>query len=99
MALFECAECLKYISDKASSCPHCGCPIAATSGVATQYSPNSNVSDSSSNSGCGGVVAGIGMLCVGGLICLVAIKVFNFIVGLVGGVMALIGLGLMGLVS
>lgn len=26
MALFNCEECSKEISEKASSCPHCGCP-------------------------------------------------------------------------
>lgn len=27
MALIECPECNKEISDKANSCPNCGCPI------------------------------------------------------------------------
>lgn len=27
MSLIECPECKKEISDKASSCPNCGCPI------------------------------------------------------------------------
>jgi len=27
MALINCPECQKEISDKAESCPHCGCPI------------------------------------------------------------------------
>lgn len=27
MALINCPECNKEISDKAQSCPHCGCPI------------------------------------------------------------------------
>lgn len=27
MALIECAECHKEISDKAKRCPHCGCPM------------------------------------------------------------------------
>ena len=27
MALINCLECNKEISDKATSCPHCGCPI------------------------------------------------------------------------
>ena len=26
MALIECPECNKEISDKAPACPHCGCP-------------------------------------------------------------------------
>lgn len=27
MALFECADCRQMISDKAASCPNCGCPV------------------------------------------------------------------------
>jgi DNA-directed RNA polymerase subunit RPC12/RpoP len=27
MALINCAECSKEISDKAEACPHCGCPV------------------------------------------------------------------------
>lgn len=29
MALINCPECGKEISDKASACPHCGCPIVS----------------------------------------------------------------------
>lgn len=29
MALINCLECGKQISDKATVCPHCGCPIAS----------------------------------------------------------------------
>lgn len=29
MALFKCSECGKEISDKAESCPNCGCPVSA----------------------------------------------------------------------
>jgi hypothetical protein len=29
MALIQCPECQKQISDKAAACPHCGCPIIA----------------------------------------------------------------------
>jgi hypothetical protein len=28
LALIKCSECGREISDKASSCPHCGCPVA-----------------------------------------------------------------------
>lgn len=30
MALINCPECGKQVSDKAVSCPNCGCPIATT---------------------------------------------------------------------
>lgn len=29
MALIKCPECGRQVSDKASSCPQCGCPIAS----------------------------------------------------------------------
>ena len=29
MALIKCPECGKEISDKATSCPNCGCPVSA----------------------------------------------------------------------
>lgn len=35
MALIKCPECGKQVSDKASSCPQCGCPISGSS-VASQ---------------------------------------------------------------
>ena len=31
MALIKCSECGKEISDKASACPHCGCPVMVDS--------------------------------------------------------------------
>lgn len=33
MAMIECRECKKLISDQAESCPHCGCPAKGTSNV------------------------------------------------------------------
>lgn len=30
MALIKCSECGREISDKANSCPHCGCPVAGS---------------------------------------------------------------------
>jgi len=30
MALINCTECGKLVSDKASFCPHCGCPVSVT---------------------------------------------------------------------
>lgn len=35
MALIKCPECGKEISDKASACPNCGCPIAEMSASGT----------------------------------------------------------------
>lgn len=29
MALIDCPECSRQISDKAAACPHCGCPAKA----------------------------------------------------------------------
>lgn len=33
MALINCPECGKQVSDKANACPNCGYPIAASTGV------------------------------------------------------------------
>lgn len=33
MALIKCIECSKEISNKATTCPHCGCPISEMSTV------------------------------------------------------------------
>ena len=35
MAIIKCPECGKEISDKASACPNCGCPIAEMSASGT----------------------------------------------------------------
>lgn len=35
MAMIKCPECGKEISDKATSCPNCGCPIGFNSGITT----------------------------------------------------------------
>lgn len=45
MALVNCKECGKTISDKASVCPNCGCPLAemVTSGVVRIKMPNNIV--------------------------------------------------------
>lgn len=65
MALINCIECGNEISDKAHSCPHCGCPaslsisskdvevLTANTAVEDQYNSSFNVSsDTSDNSGC-----------------------------------------------
>ena len=37
MALINCPECNKEISDKATACPHCGCPIKLQSSKQEEY--------------------------------------------------------------
>ena len=39
MALVSCEECKREVSDRATTCPHCGFPIGATSSAAPA-SPN-----------------------------------------------------------
>jgi len=43
MALIKCPECGKEISDKAGSCPNCGCPIKQST---SEYRLNSNYDNS-----------------------------------------------------
>lgn len=35
MALIRCPECGRSVSDRAAACPSCGCPISASSNIAT----------------------------------------------------------------
>ena len=37
MALINCPECKKEVSDQSSSCPHCGYPISRSKMAATHY--------------------------------------------------------------
>ena len=48
MALIKCPECGKEISDKASTCPSCGCPIA-TNEPAVEKSDAGNSNSRSSD--------------------------------------------------
>ena len=45
MALIKCPECSKEISDKANSCPNCGCPLTdlITTGTVRIKMPNNIV--------------------------------------------------------
>jgi len=36
MALMECPECGKQVSDRAAACPHCGCPVSQVSQAGPQ---------------------------------------------------------------
>lgn len=40
MALVKCEECGHEISDKATACPHCGCPISAAKAKAPKWFEN-----------------------------------------------------------
>ncbi len=108
MALISCNECSKQISDKATACPQCGYPLKQpTKGTSVYDYPSSsskaayeNTSNASSDSGgCSTVLGGVAMIGLGLFVCVIAFKVFNFIIGAVGGVMALIGFALMSISS
>ena len=43
MALIKCPECEKEISDKAKSCPHCGCPLNEDNSMSSYIDENSIV--------------------------------------------------------
>jgi len=109
MALVKCDECGKSISNRATACPQCGCPVSVGGGFvsipssnSSQYIPpqSSSSSNSSNSSGGGGsVLGGIAMVAGGIFVCVLAFKVFNFIIGLFGGVLAFIGFALMSFAS
>ena len=42
MALIECPECNKEVSDRAISCPHCGFPIADIQKTESQHTVKVN---------------------------------------------------------
>lgn len=70
MALIKCPECGKEISDKAASCPNCGCPIGESGEAqeATEYYRGSSGGKSGSgNGGCGKAILII-LAIIGGLI-------------------------------
>lgn len=43
MALIKCSECGKEVSDKATACPNCGCPISVTCEEKTRDEDVSNL--------------------------------------------------------
>ncbi len=45
MALIKCSECGREISDKASSCPHCGCPVTGKEELLEKSSVEKEVSE------------------------------------------------------
>lgn len=107
MALIDCKECGKSISDKAAACPQCGCPVSGKVITLSNNPLNSEASldvsqpqaNESNSGGCAPVIFGIAAIAIGVLILLAAIKVFNFIIGAVGGLIVFVGLALMGLAS
>jgi hypothetical protein len=44
MALIECPECSREISDKAAACPHCGNPLHIDTGEGTQLTTTQQTS-------------------------------------------------------
>ena len=99
MALISCKECSNKISDKAVACPSCGCPTDGSVITIPRSDYQASSNSSSSSGGCSTVLGGIAMIAGGGFICLIAFKVFNFIIGAVGGLLALIGFALMSFAS
>ena len=45
MALIKCPECEKEVSDKASACPHCGCPLTSDDQLKEMTSENQQVKE------------------------------------------------------
>lgn len=56
MALIKCVECGKEISDKAISCPNCGCPIS-------EIREESEVTDKKYCAKCGSIMKADGIFC------------------------------------
>jgi len=43
MAMIECSECRKQISDKAAACPHCGAPVVSALSSASTLTPTASI--------------------------------------------------------
>lgn len=52
MALIKCSECGGKVSDKASSCPHCGCPVDPAPSSEFSYCPYCGKRNRATNSYC-----------------------------------------------
>ena len=63
MALVKCIECGKEISDKAISCPYCGCPISNINNKTTEVTITSQPTQVENKNSVFGIVA----LCTAGL--------------------------------
>ena len=86
MALISCSECGKEISDKATSCPHCGVPIAGASSVSLNPQSHAKVTRT------GAKWEGMGfILIVIGLIMAIAGQGFGGLFMAVGFVVFIVG--------
>lgn len=56
MALIDCSECGKQISDKASACPGCGAPVQGPSHAGPKRVKTSEDSLLTRNRGCGDII-------------------------------------------
>ncbi len=72
MALIKCPECGKEISDKAASCPHCGCPISHPQTQAEKTVIQNNLQNAKPKKK--------GHGCLITLLCIIAVPVFIGIV-------------------
>ena len=59
MALIKCPECHKEISDKAPTCPHCGCPLSNNPEVVIDEKASAIIERNHKHNCIGGIVAGI----------------------------------------
>ncbi|WP_300616849.1 hypothetical protein [Dokdonella sp.] len=73
MALIPCPECRKEVSDKAPSCPNCGCPFAAHGGGASQGSTAGEIARTGGKVATTWLLAGQVHWVVRGLVAIVAI--------------------------
>lgn len=56
MALINCQECNKQVSDKAASCPHCGAPINSKVSNRSERVKTSEDNALTRNRGCGDII-------------------------------------------
>lgn len=58
MALIKCLECHKEVSDKAPTCPHCGCPLSKNLEVVQDEKASAIIERNHKHNCIGGIITG-----------------------------------------
>lgn len=83
MALIQCPECNKSISDTAEKCPHCGYSLAERKEFVKVVKPLSNKQKTGYGKASVGMICGIAMIAIGIPLCAIGVGVILIILGIV----------------
>lgn len=65
MSLIKCSECGKKVSDKATTCPNCGCPVNDKENNVSEESNSNNAQKPKRKSGCLKLILIFFVICIG----------------------------------